>query len=45
MSEENNQKPIQLSKPTDLVCEESTETTIKVSWKAVERIDNFLNNK
>ena len=45
MSEENNQKPIQLSKPTDLICVESTETSITVSWKAVERIDNFLNNK
>ena len=42
MTEEDNQKPIQLAKPTDIVCDESTETSLTISWKAVEHATDYI---
>lgn len=38
MSEETSKEPIQLEKPTHVVCLESSETSLTLSWQPVERI-------
>lgn len=37
MSEEQKKESIKLNKPTGVNCTESSETTLTISWDAVER--------
>ena len=45
MTEEIKKDPIKLNKPTNVQCTEATETTLTITWSAVERIVlNCFNN-